>query len=500
MSELLPKKEELLPILEVEGTFSHCPFVKEFDKLSFLDKLQTVNDIIRQTMIFNETPNPLEDEKTMEGDCHTAALVAISYLKELNLGKNHQYIWLDKKSYDPSDMPSDRFAVVVEDENGEKYLFDATPKIGYRYGKVRKLKDEKVFTGYKPLSKEKIDTIFKLRQIIYNQQKNSELESCIKFVNNIDCVKNQEYITLVANCYKTFANMDKSKYNYYMEKALKLNPYININNPENIKDVVKKSERDVLLFKQIDKWIDLLMGFNKNKTDFVFSLIPSKQIEVAQNILGELIKIDKTIEPKFMIEGKEVYATQITPRWCSENKFNVVMIKPSAYSIGLEKEITKKILSKTDGEYYSYSTNLGEERPLTAIRPLNFSHSIGMCVERQMTGPSDIYLVRGNPEEIKKEKKKLRNEYGGNLYNTEQIWLDGEKILWEKWSTNLLHSTDNAVEAGLHFLIAYPEYQIMTRFMYPNPKLTIQEKEAKKEEYHNQNEKLQQNQIKERIK
>ncbi len=48
--------------------------------------------------------------------------------------------------------------------------------------------------------------------------------------------------------------------------------------------------------------------------------------------------------------------------------------------------------------------------------------------------------------------------------------------------------TDNAVEAGLHFLIAYLGYQIMTRFMYPNPKLTIQEKEAKKEEYNNQKE------------
>ena len=43
-----------------------------------------------------------------------------------------------------------------------------------------------------------------------------------------------------------------------------------------------------------------------------------------------------------------------------------------------------------------------------------------------------------------------------------------------------LRSTDNAVETGLHFLIAYPKYQIMTRFMYPNPKLTIQEKEAKR--------------------
>ena len=68
----------------------------------------------------------------------------------------------------------------------------------------------------------------------------------------------------------------------------------------------------------------------------------------------------------------------------------------------------------------------------------------------------------------------------GICYGKETKWLDGENILWERWSTNFLHSTDNYVEASLHFLMPYPECQIMTRFMYPNPKL-VQEMDNKKE-------------------
>ena len=183
-----------------------------------------------------------------------------------------------------------------------------------------------------------------------------------------------------------------------------------------------------------------------------------------------------------MIEGKEILASQITPRFCYENNLNVVMIKPSSYSIGKQDEITRQILAKADNVLCHYSTNLSEERPLTAIKPLLFSHSVGLCIERQMTGPSDIFLVKGDADIIKKEKKNLRVKYGEGLYGTIQKWFDGENILWEKWSTNFVHSTDNAVEAGMHFLMDYPEYQIMTRFMYPNPKLIAKNMEQVKEQ------------------
>ena len=88
-----------------------------------------------------------------------------------------------------------------------------------------------------------------------------------------------------------------------------------------------------------------------------------------------------------------------------------------------------------------------------------------------MTGPANVYLVQGDAKKIGAEKKVLRQELAGDYYGKEYTWLDGQSMLWEKWSTNLVHSTDNPAEASLHFLIAYPEQQIMTRFMYPNPKL-----------------------------
>ena len=45
----------------------------------------------------------------------------------------------------------------------------------------------------------------------------------------------------------------------------------------------------------------------------------------------------------------------------------------------------------------------------------------------------------------------------------------------EVWDTNLntdlVHTTDDAVEASIHLLSGYPEYQLFTRFNYPNPVL-----------------------------
>lgn len=44
-------------------------------------------------------------------------------------------------------------------------------------------------------------------------------------------------------------------------------------------------------------------------------------------------------------------------------------------------------------------------------------------------------------------------------------WFNGEKVLWD---TNLVHTTDDSIEACIHLLSGYPEYQLFTRFNYPN--------------------------------
>ena len=42
--------------------------------------------------------------------------------------------------------------------------------------------------------------------------------------------------------------------------------------------------------------------------------------------------------------------------------------------------------------------------------------------------------------------------------------------------TNIIHGSDHAPEAALHFLVGNPEHQNMTRFMMPNPKLKVKTK------------------------
>ena len=68
------------------------------------------------------------------------------------------------------------------------------------------------------------------------------------------------------------------------------------------------------------------------------------------------------------------------------------------------------------------------------------------------------------------EKKKIRR-IGGKLYGQSITWTDDIPIVWDQFTTNLVHSTDNYSEAALHYLMGYPEHQLMTRFMYPNYKL-----------------------------
>ena len=65
MNKLLPKIENLEPIVDSRQTFSDTPMKKEFEKLEEIDKLQVLCDIVKQTMIYNEFPNPNNDYKLL---------------------------------------------------------------------------------------------------------------------------------------------------------------------------------------------------------------------------------------------------------------------------------------------------------------------------------------------------------------------------------------------------------------------------------------------------
>ncbi|MDR0850691.1 MAG: hypothetical protein LBN07_04415 [Christensenellaceae bacterium] len=147
------------------------------------------------------------------------------------------------------------------------------------------------------------------------------------------------------------------------------------------------------------------------------------------------------------------------------------MIKPSAYLLNVQSEIRNRFFGGGLSSILEYPTNLGAERDLTKIKPMPFSHSIGLECERSMTGPADVIMLREDLKKLKTIKHKARKELGEENYYKEFDWFDGEPLEFLPYTTNLVHSTDDPSEASLHFLISYPEHQVMTRFMYPNPAL-----------------------------
>ena len=86
-----------------------------------------------------------------------------------------------------------------------------------------------------------------------------------------------------------------------------------------------------------------------------------------------------------------------------------------------------------------------------------------------MDGHGDLMLFEGEAEVFRVKKKQLRNELGKNVERQKIVWYDNEEMIWDSEILNLVHSTDDACEASLHYACAYPEHQLMNWLMYPNP-------------------------------
>ena len=92
MNSLLPKRDELVPITGDRNTFNDTPFRVDFDLLDFKTKLQIVNDLVRQSILPSTRPEPDTHVEKGIGNCHTASLIAMEYLKYLGVGKNYRYV------------------------------------------------------------------------------------------------------------------------------------------------------------------------------------------------------------------------------------------------------------------------------------------------------------------------------------------------------------------------------------------------------------------------
>lgn len=122
----------------------------------------------------------------------------------------------------------------------------------------------------------------------------------------------------------------------------------------------------------------------------------------------------------------------------------------------------------------------GEEKPLNlngnpsilGLKPMSYFHPHGLKYEFQMNGPNKVILVSENAKELNVKKHYIRNNMTRIIQNHFVNWFNGEKVLWDtNLNTNLVHTTDDSTEACIHLLSGYPEYQLFTRFNYPNPVL-----------------------------
>lgn len=464
MNKLLPTIEELKPITDSNNTFYDCGFNSSFDSLSEQKKLQIICDIVRETILPTPFPNPEKELINLEGNCSTACLVAKSYLEELKLCKNIKHVMARKRVFDPDDIVSIHSILLIEGNDNNLYQFDPTPFVGYKFGKVESI-DNPIYYEYVEITDDMQEFLNIFKEIIYLDSINKIDKNKVKYY--IDkCIDSLDYKILGAYCGNALKKLikyieDPSIKNKIEKLILELRPYSKVNK--------KNKEYQIeLLNNQVSLWNEELNDLKESGKDI------KRQLELSQNIIQELKMVYPEYEIMKNIKGNDIRLSFINPRFMYENGLNTIMIKTSAYYLNCNDYIEDYYKSRYKS-YGEYSVNLANPTELTGIKPMLFSHPLGETCIRSLDGESKVLLLEGNPDIINKQKRTLREEMCHDMWNKEYIWFDDKPIIWDPFVTNIVHGTDNATEAALHYLIGYPEHQNMTRFMYPNPKLKYKE-------------------------
>lgn len=463
MNKYLPRKDELEPITDPWDTFYKCGFNKPFYELDFKTQLQIAVDLVRQSMLPKSNPDPKTEIEMLTGDCHTAALGLIDYLKYLGIGKNHKYVLCRQKPYEPDDIGTRHAAVLVEDENGDVYFADATPFVGYMFGNVKKCdKNSMPYKEIVEIGGEKLELLEKMRMFLYMFSRNeiTTLEQAKPYI--IDIMHSKKYSILnsyTSRCIYRLSSLtnDKEKKIEYENLAKELDPY------KYAESKIKNKIRIDMVNKAILKWkSDLKVLRMVNPGDL------REELKLARWIYQELKLKDSSLETFVNLGQPSNRLSNLTPRLFLEEGINVIILKPSAFFVGVQDKIREAMIG--DSEVISkYECNLGEQRNLTKISPMNFAHPFGSAFQRAMFGRSEIIAVRKNALDLKSTKKKLRKQYSPLYDKQKVIWNDGDEIDWDSNLLNLVHSTDDPIEACLHMAIARPEQQLVTIFTYPNP-------------------------------
>lgn len=458
MNSILPEKNELEPITDKNNTFSECSFTRDFLTLSFEEKLQVVNDLVRQSLIPDYYFDFTNHTEILKGNCHTAVQVSIEYLKKLNIGKNYRYVLAPCRYFDIDGYYSKHAILLVDDDEGNTYQYDASPFVGYKYGSVVKLEKKKIYKSYISINENNYFFIKELEQFQVLDEENRINNENLKYYRDI-IFESSKYDYLhgfVSSAFKVLSKYEDNNYDRSKDIILSIryNKYSKLN-----KDGFEKRRKILLM--QIKVWYDELLQLPDGK----------RKLELAQNIIQELKYLDYINDIKLNIYDKFFSLSNITPRILKEYGLTDIMIKPSAFFTKNEQYIRDKMVGNNSEVFGEYITDLSIPTEICGLKKMIYSHPIGNEYIRSMTGNSQIMLVKKSENELYNIKKKLRNELGEDMFNKYVIWSDGLPILWHPFVTNYIHSADNPSESCLHYLINYPEHQLMTRYMYPNKKL-----------------------------
>lgn len=441
MYNILPRYiEELTPISGNRNTFGENTFNIPYNELTFEQKLKVAVDLVRQSILYCEIPNPQLELITLSGDSYTACRVLKEYLIQNNLGSNHVICFVEGKKYELVSMPSTHFILLVSDCKDNWYQLDPSPMVGYKCGKIESY-EKKWYKTCIPIEGEKENHLKQIREVIFNK----------KFLSQ----------NSIKEIYQTAYEM-MDKYNlfsgYYEILCLMTG------NSKQCKDLDKiRDQNKTLLESELENMTLKLDELRKENKAL------EEQLDLMQNIHRIKIDLKRAAENIVFLNGKINNVSNLTPRLFYSLKLNTVMIKPSSFYINKSEEFAK-IMQGGKKVFSSYFTNMGDTSKY-GISIMNFFHPDGYKYSDEMNGLSNIFLVNETAENLLKRKREIRNKYAA-LYEGKTVkWFNGKEIQWTTLGMNMVHSSDNSCEACCNFQSNFLESQLMTRFMYPNPKL-----------------------------
>lgn len=441
MYNILPRCiKELTPISGNRNTFGENVFSIPYNELAFEQKLKVAVDLVRQSMLYCEIPNPQLEIATLSGDSFTACSILKEYLIQNALGVHHIICFVEGKKYEIVGMPSTHFILLVCDNNDNWFQLDPSPMVDYKCGQVESYANR----WYKiciPVENEKEEYLKEIRKSIFQA----------KFLQKNSLKKAYEMASEMMYKYNLFSG-------YYEILCLMTDNLKRGINIEKIR-ITNKS----ILEKELENMSAQLDNLQRVNGSL------KKQLSLIQSIHRLKIDLGYESENKILINGRNYNVSNLTPRLFYSLKLNTVMIKPSSFFINKDEEFAR-IMQGEKMIFSSYITNMGDTSKY-GIPIMNFFHPDGYKYSNEMNGLSNIFLVNESAENLLSRKRTIRKEYA-SLYEGKTVkWFNGKEIKWTSLGMNMVHSSDNSCEACCNFQCNFLESQLMTRFMYPNPKL-----------------------------